>query len=120
MYPYQMFYQQPQNTNNFIAVRIEAEARNYPIAPGNSITFKDETAPFVYTKTMGVSALDQPRFDKYRLIKEEPQEEQRETAAPSFVTHDELQSLAEELRAEIEGLKKKPTTKKKETENDAD
>ena len=117
MYPYQMFnpYNQ-QNTNNLIAVRSEAEARNYPIAPGNSITFKDETAPFVYTKTMGASPLDQPRFDKYRLVKEEAVEEKMET--PSFVTHEELTTLAEELRMEIDKLKKKPVAKKKEAAED--
>jgi hypothetical protein len=110
-----------QTNNNLIAVRSEAEARSYPIAPGNSITFKDETAPFVYTKTMGMSALEQPRFDKYRLVKEEAQEEKKEIEMPSFVTHDELAALAEELREEIESMKKKPTTKKKEVaENDAE
>ena len=63
---------QPQIQNGgFIQVHDENEARNYPIAPGNSVTFKDENAPYVYTKTMGFSQLDRPIFEKYRLVKEE-------------------------------------------------
>lgn len=62
----------PQIANGFVSVRSEAEARNYPISLGNSITFKDENAPYVYTKTMGFSQLEIPRFEKYKLVKEEP------------------------------------------------
>ncbi|MBP5668856.1 MAG: hypothetical protein J6X14_00925 [Lachnospiraceae bacterium] len=68
--------QQTQNTpqiqnGGFVSVRSEADARNYPVAPGNSVTFKDENAPYIYTKTMGFSQLDRPLFEKYRLEKEE-------------------------------------------------
>lgn len=82
--PYQYIYQQPQQqtqqiqNGGFISVRNMEEARNYPIAPGNSITFKDETAPYVYTKTMGFSQLDRPIFEKFRLVKEEATEPQGE------------------------------------------
>ena len=74
-YPYQ-FYQQPQQiqSGGLVSVRSMEEAYNYPVAPGNSITFKDETQPFVYTKTKGFSPLEQPVFERYRLVKvEEPQ-----------------------------------------------
>lgn len=77
-YQYQQnFMQQAQNTfpqqiqnGGFVSVRSEAEARNYPVALGNSVTFKDETSPYIYTKTMGFSQLDVPKFDKYKLVKE--------------------------------------------------
>ena len=71
--PMQQSIQQAQQiqNNGFISVRNESEARNYPVAPGNSITFKDENAPYVYTKTMGFSQLDRPSFEKYKLIKED-------------------------------------------------
>lgn len=65
--------QQIQN-GGFVSVRSKQEALMWPIAPGSSITFKDETAPYVYTKTMGFSQLDRPQFETYRLIKEEPPE----------------------------------------------
>lgn len=54
-----------------ISIPNEDEARKYPVAPGNSVTFKDENAPYVYTKTMGFSQLDRPLFEKFRLVKEE-------------------------------------------------
>lgn len=68
--------QQPQIQNGgFVSVRSESEARNYPVAIGNSVTFKDETEPYVYTKTMGFSQLDRPIFEKYKLVKEEVEDE---------------------------------------------
>lgn len=71
----QMPQAQPQQTSGFVSVRSEAEARSYPVAYGNSVTFKDETSPYIYTKTMGFSQLDRPIFDKYKLVKEEATEE---------------------------------------------
>ena len=64
---------QPQIQNGgFVLVRSETEAMNYPIAFGTSVTFKDETAPYIYSKTMGFSQLDRPIFEKFKLVKEEP------------------------------------------------
>ena len=54
-----------------VSIPNEDEARKYPVAPGNSVTFKDENAPYVYTKTMGFSQLDRPLFEKFRLVKED-------------------------------------------------
>ena len=65
---------QAQQTSGFVSVRSEAEARSYPVAYGNSVTFKDETSPYIYTKTMGFSQLDRPIFDKYKLVKEDASE----------------------------------------------
>jgi len=113
MYPYfnnQMYQQQPSQAN-LVSVRSENEAMSYPIAPGNSITFKDETAPYVYTKTMGLSPLDQPKFEKYRLVKEGDAE------TPAYITKNELEALIsdiDELKDDVEYLKRKPTAKRKE------
>lgn len=57
--------------SGFVPVRSEQEARSYPVAPGNSVTFKDENAPYCYVKTMGFNQLDQPTFERYRLVKED-------------------------------------------------
>lgn len=57
--------------SGFVPVPSEQVARSYPVAPGNSITFKDENAPYCYVKTMGFNQLDQPTFERYRLVKEE-------------------------------------------------
>lgn len=66
-------YQPEQQKEHFgfISVSNEQQARNWPIAPGNSLTFKDESSPYIYTKTMGLSQFDVPIFEKYRLTKEE-------------------------------------------------
>ena len=123
---------QPQIQNGgFIQVHNEDEARNYPIAPGNSVTFKDENAPYVYTKTMGFSQLDRPIFEKYRLVKEEDiqaVQNQPVSAANNQTTNmidyalktdlTALQAEIDVLKQQIEELAaKKPATKtKKESE----
>ena len=103
---------QPQIQNGgLISVRSEMEARNYPIAPGNSITFKDENSPYVYTKTMGFSQLDRPTFEKFRLVKEEALESLQNASNSAFASQPiDLSSYAlktdvEALRHEIEQIK---------------
>lgn len=102
---------QPQIQNGgFIPVRGEQEARNYPVAPGTSVTFKDEMAPYVYTKTMGFSSLDRPVFDKFKLVKEtdpeiaqEPNtstENDKTVNSPHYVLFDEFETV----RKQIDGI----------------
>lgn len=67
--------QQPQS-NGFVSVRSLQEAQNYPVAPGNSVIFKDENAPYIYTKTMGFSQLDRPTFEVFKLVREDLQQEE--------------------------------------------
>lgn len=124
---------QPQQIQNggFVSVRSRAEAQGYPVAPGNSVTFKDETAPFVYVKTMGFSSLDRPTFEAFRLVKEDaepapaPENVSRETIDLSaYATKKELSDLASVVahhRDEIEKLTaaaKKPVSRKKEASDD--
>ena len=142
--PYQQFqpnFQQSQMQNNlqqplqqnqqiqnggFVSVHNENEARNYPIAPGNSVTFKDENAPYVYTKTQGFSQLDRPVFEKYRLVKEEdyqPQqiaqnavasnENAQQTNLIEYAKKDDITALWDE----IEALKKQIPKAKEEIKN---
>lgn len=99
--------------SGFVLVQSEQEARSYPVAPGNSITFKDETAPFCYVKTMGFSQLDRPNFEKYRLVKEETPT----TASESSVVKDSAsdgkeivyakKSDLDAIWSEIDALKEK-------------
>lgn len=118
----------PQIQNGgFVSVRSEIEARNYPVAPGNSVTFKDEYSPYVYTKTMGFSSLDRPVFEKYKLVKEEVAEESQIAVEnvqtenlPHYVTESEFNDVRgqiDALQRDIESLKeqanKKTTTKAK-------
>lgn len=108
----------------FIAVPSEEDARKYPVAPGNSVTFKNENAPYVYTKTMGFSQLDRPLFEKFRLVKEEDTEVQKEERNESEASETEpikylmqedlsplvkdiknIQTKIKEIDSVLEGLK---------------
>ena len=101
----------PQNqtiqNGGFITVRSEDEARNYPVAPGNSVTFRDEAAPYIYTKTMGFSQLDRPVFERYRLVKEQAEnaikqpEEQKAVDLSAYALKADLDAI----NAEIQYLK---------------
>lgn len=76
---------QPQQQimdGGFVYVQGEPEAVKYPVAHGYSVTFKDETAPYLYKKTVGFSLLDVPVFEKYRLVKEETEQESKQSAQP--------------------------------------
>ena len=118
--PYQMYQQ--QNGTQIISVRSEMEARNYPIAPNSSIIFKDENAPYIYIKTMGISQFDTPSFDKFKLVREDavlPQE----TTSNALVDNSTIEKLQADITAilnEIDDIKKKiaPRTRKKETDDD--
>lgn len=104
---------QPQIQNGgFIQVHNEDEARNYPIAPGNSVTFKDENAPYVYTKTMGFSQLDRPIFEKYRLVKEDDMPTQNSPVSAEIAQQTDnidyaLKTDLTALQAEIDALKQR-------------
>ena len=97
-YGYQQF-QQSQPGGNFISVRSMEEAYNWPIAPGNSITFKIENTPYVCTKTKGFSALDQPVFERYRLVKEEAPLSAPEPPTEAFDAQGEINALWDEVKA---------------------
>ena len=101
--------QMPIQNNGFIMVRNEAEARNFPVGFGNSVTFKDESAPFVYTKTMGYSQMQPPIFEKYRLVKEEVKDE---TTNPSHSAIDEIKQEIMDIWAEVDFIKGDKSTKK--------
>lgn len=111
---------QIQQNSNFIPVPNEDFARNYPVALGVSVSFKDENAPYIYTKTMGPSQLSQPIFEKYKLIKEEDAPV-KPSDAPKIDfdfegvnnTIDDLKDEISRLWKELDTLKAKKNTKKK-------
>lgn len=99
--------QQGAVNNSLVSVRSEAEAHNYPVAPGNSVTFKDENAPYIYTKTMGFSQLDRPVFEKFKLVRE-AETAQNDVLAqePNTLSTETEKSKLDALSLEIEGIKK--------------
>lgn len=131
--------QYPVVQSGFVRVRNENEARMYPVQPGCSITFVDESIPYCYTKTVNMGQLDRPIFEKYRLVKEEDAPAPVETPnkpvempkidSSIFATKDDIAAFKadmEAIRADIETFRsdlyglagKKKTTAKKEVTTD--
>ena len=126
--------QYPPVQSGFVRVRNENEARMFPVAPGNSITFIDENTPYCYTKTVNMGQLDRPIFEKYRLVKEddapaptEAPQKPAEMKMPDLSQYamkadvdafradlDAFRADIEAFRGDLYGLagKKKTTTKK--------
>lgn len=99
----QMTPQYPQGQTGLVSVQNESEARSYPIAYGNSVMFKDENLPYIYVKTMGYSQLEQPRFEKYKLIKETVEDQ----VESNYADKSEVEALRKEIESLKESLEKK-------------
>ena len=111
-YPFYPYQNQPvqQMQSGFVTVPTEQDALRYPIALGNSITFKIENQPVVIEKTMGFSQLDSPKIKRYKLVEEEVE------AAPAAEVEYALKSDLLKLAEEVEALK--PKRRKKEEVDD--
>ena len=112
--------QMPQN--NIVNVPSEDMARNYPVAPGNTIIFKHDNAPYIYTKTIGYSQFDTPVFERYVLDVGTPKIEPVKDE-PIPLPLDDLKAEISEIRALYEDLKDKidkpkRTVKKEVTEDE--
>lgn len=127
-YGYPSFYQPMQNmygtgqqpapqqirSGGIVSVANEDEARRYPVAPGYTVTMRDENGPYLYEKTMGFSQLDQPIFRKARIIFEDDvtatqnvQEQpvpQPEPAEP-YATLAQLEALRDAVSAELKNIR---------------
>ena len=99
---------QPMQIQNggFVSVRSVQEAFNYPVALGNSVTFKDETAPYIYVKTRGFSQLEEPVFEQFQLVKVDNTQKAAEQTQ-STNTEYALKSDLSALQDEIDLLKRK-------------
>ena len=105
---------QSQMQPGFILVNSEQEARDFPVQPGNTLSFKNRNEPYIYIKAMGFS---QYFFEKYKREDEEQPTEPAKEASFGGVK-EEIESFREEidsLKEEIEILKNKRTRRK---END--
>lgn len=106
-FPQQMqpSYQSQQiQSSGFIPVPSEEVARNYPVAPGNSVTFKNENAPYVYTKTMGFSQLDRPVFEKYKLVREDDAAVDGQGPQESSANLEETQKAIDDINNQIKDI----------------
>lgn len=125
----------PVQSSAPISVRGEQQALDWPIAPGNSLTFIDESAGYVYTKT-SLNQFDRPQFVKYKLVREDvqqpvdaPQSNANAPAAPmpDYALKSDVDALRsevvgelEEFRTRLDGLVEKPAGKGKKKEDNSD
>ena len=100
--------QAQQSNNNFVHVPSEDVARAYSVAPGGSVTFINDNAPYCYTKTVGFSQFDTPVFRKFRLVEETNSSEQPQAQKPQqdriIPENPEILSEIETLKARVESL----------------
>ena len=123
--------QQIQN-GGFLTAPNEEYVRTYPVALGNCVTFKIEGKPYVMEKSMGFSQLDSPKIEKYRLVKEEPEEPSNspeDDRNDNKAINDTLEGLISEIeaiKADVKAIKEKlknitrPVTKKVPKDEDDD
>lgn len=126
-YPSTSYYPQMQNmyagqqqsvgqqirSGGIVSVANEDEARRYPVAPGYTVTMRDENGPYLYEKTMGYSQLDQPIFRKARIVFEddakipEQQEKPEEPAEPPKVYAElkQLEALRDAVAIEFKKIR---------------
>ena len=95
----------PIQSGGFVLARDEAYARNYAVAPGVSIMFKDEQKPYVYEKRMGFSQFDVPTFVKYRLVREEEPAQESQNAPTSGENQEAEKNTGYALAADLEALR---------------
>lgn len=127
-YSYPSYYPQMQNmysaaqqqqapqqirSGGIVSVANEDEARRYPVAPGYTVTMRDENGPYLYEKTMGYSQLDQPIFRKARIvfeddaIKQEKPEKPEEPAEPPKIYAElkQLEALRDAVAIEFKKMR---------------
>lgn len=109
---------QPTQSNDFIPIPSEEDARNFPMQRGTSVTFKDENLPYIYIKKLGTGQFDSPTFEVYEIKKRASQNAQRaESATPreeadklsNYVTKAEYGQICDEIesiRDTVERLRK--------------
>ena len=114
-FPQQLQVQQQQKPQpGFVVMPTEPDAMKYPIAPGNSITFKIENQPIMIEKTMGFSQFDSPVVKRYRIVEEDAPAPE---PSPEFALKDDIDRLESEIE-KIRSLLPKRTVKKKEEDDE--
>jgi uncharacterized small protein (DUF1192 family) len=95
----------PQNI--FVPVANENVARNFPVAYGNTVIFKDENSPKIYIKAMGYSQLESPVFEKYAREDEKELISDTKNDKLNTLSLNDLESQISALKSEMEALKEK-------------
>lgn len=131
-YPGQQPYQDPEymrqsaqaNQTRFARgeyyiVPSEDVARNFYVAPGDSVTFVNPAEHYFYIKKAGKSPVDIPTFERYRLVYEEDPPAQpvaAPTPAPdltAYATKADIDAIRNDmtlLKAQIDAVAYQPAT----------
>ena len=70
-YPQSVTPTAQQTQNTFAWIQGEEAARNYPVAPGNTIVLIEADKPIMYMKSADLSGRPQPMQIRYLVSKEE-------------------------------------------------
>ena len=101
--------QQQIRSGGIVSVANEDEARRYPVAPGYTVTMRDEHEPYLYEKTMGFSQLDQPVFRKARIVFEDDDSQDGQKQPPAapviYAELTQLEELRDAVSAELTNLR---------------
>lgn len=128
----QPIQQQQIRSGGIVSVSGEEEARRYPVAPGYTVTMRDEIGPYLYEKTMGFSQLDQPIFRKARIVFEDaaqPEQKKQESSSVVYAELSQLEALRDAVASDLRDLRtiiaamskqetEKRTSRKKEVEEE--
>ncbi len=95
----------------FVIIPDEKDVLTYPVQPGHCVRFKVVGKPIYFEKTASYSQFEDPKIDRYRLVKEEDENEQPKpgiTKEDFDSVMDELDALRsdfDEIRGDINALK---------------
>lgn len=93
----------PQQTQNlFVWIQGEEAARNYPVAPGNTVVLIDSDKPIMYMKTTDLSGRPQPMQIRYLVSEEDFNKLQNETKISSNTDEIVTKEYFEERMAELD------------------
>lgn len=111
---------QPEQTHlakgEYFIVPSEDVARNYYVATGNSVTFICPPSQQFFIKKAGKSPIESPKFERYRLVREEDPPAQPVAApapAPVYATKADIDAIRNDmtlLKAQIDAVAYQPAT----------
>ena len=115
-YPQNPYYRQapmmPTMQSTSLVRADEEEARQYPVAPGNSVMIIDNAGQHLFVKSLGFSPFDQAQFEKYKLVKIDSTEPSAIPKSdvlplPEYASAEELKALRKEVDRLSQSLKNK-------------
>lgn len=102
-------------TISMVPIPNRQEAINYPVAYGNTVILKDQSAPYIYIKSAGNTQFDTQSFDVYKKEdQEKPIDNTNDNKYDSIMADIEsMRSQISELRDKISGMSYRPKNHQK-------